>query len=89
MREEPVVPGLVYSGTKVKVEGSSNDDAYSVAPAAPIAATKVTVEKGGQIVSQQQYGEQGQLNKAHGKIGRNDPCWCGSGKKYKKCHYPN
>jgi len=20
------------------------------------------------------------------KIGRNDPCWCGSGKKYKKCH---
>jgi uncharacterized protein YecA (UPF0149 family) len=29
------------------------------------------------------------LGKAHGKIGRNDPCWCGSGKKYKKCHYPN
>ncbi|MBI2074375.1 MAG: preprotein translocase subunit SecA [Candidatus Levybacteria bacterium] len=24
-----------------------------------------------------------------GKLGRNDPCWCGSGKKYKKCHYPN
>jgi len=23
------------------------------------------------------------------KIGRNDPCWCGSGKKYKRCHYPN
>ncbi len=22
----------------------------------------------------------------HPKIGRNDPCWCGSGKKYKKCH---
>jgi preprotein translocase subunit SecA len=21
------------------------------------------------------------------KIGRNDPCYCGSGKKYKKCHY--
>lgn len=21
-----------------------------------------------------------------GKIGRNDPCWCNSGKKYKKCH---
>ena len=21
-----------------------------------------------------------------GKIGRNEPCWCGSGKKYKKCH---
>jgi len=23
---------------------------------------------------------------AQGKIGRNDPCWCGSGKKYKRCH---
>ena len=22
----------------------------------------------------------------HEKIGRNDPCWCGSGKKFKKCH---
>ncbi len=22
------------------------------------------------------------------KLGRNDPCWCGSGKKYKKCHRP-
>ena len=19
-------------------------------------------------------------------LGRNDPCWCGSGKKYKRCH---
>ena len=23
------------------------------------------------------------------KLGRNEKCWCGSGKKYKKCHYPN
>lgn len=22
------------------------------------------------------------------KPGRNDACWCGSGKKYKKCHLP-
>jgi preprotein translocase subunit SecA len=22
----------------------------------------------------------------HDKIGRNDPCWCGSGKKFKRCH---
>ncbi|MDP2860948.1 MAG: preprotein translocase subunit SecA [bacterium] len=25
----------------------------------------------------------------HNKPGRNDPCWCGSGKKYKRCHYPS
>ena len=24
--------------------------------------------------------------RASPKIGRNDPCWCGSGKKFKKCH---
>jgi preprotein translocase subunit SecA len=23
---------------------------------------------------------------AHEKVGRNDPCWCGSGKKFKFCH---
>ena len=22
----------------------------------------------------------------HERVGRNDPCWCGSGKKFKKCH---
>jgi preprotein translocase subunit SecA len=22
----------------------------------------------------------------HEKVGRNDPCWCGSGKKFKRCH---
>ena len=25
--------------------------------------------------------------RAREKVGRNDPCWCSSGKKYKKCHY--
>ena len=50
--------------------------------------TKVTIEREG-IVTQQVYGEKGQLTKPHGKIGRNDPCYCGSGKKYKRCHYPN
>ena len=22
----------------------------------------------------------------HKDVGRNDPCWCGSGKKFKRCH---
>ncbi len=26
--------------------------------------------------------------KSEKTMGRNDPCWCGSGKKWKKCHYP-
>ncbi|MEO8594182.1 MAG: SEC-C metal-binding domain-containing protein [Candidatus Solibacter sp.] len=30
--------------------------------------------------------ENGTFEHEHPKVGRNDPCWCGSGKKYKKCH---
>jgi len=26
------------------------------------------------------------IRRAQPKIGRNDPCHCGSGKKFKKCH---
>jgi uncharacterized protein YecA (UPF0149 family) len=26
------------------------------------------------------------VRRDHPKVGRNDPCPCGSGKKYKKCH---
>jgi len=26
------------------------------------------------------------LAKGGPKVGRNEPCWCGSGKKYKRCH---
>ena len=50
--------------------------------------TKVKIERNG-IVTEQVYGAQGQVGHVHGKIGRNDPCYCGSGKKYKRCHYPN
>jgi preprotein translocase subunit SecA len=30
--------------------------------------------------------QQGQAVNEHKDLGRNDPCWCGSGKKFKKCH---
>ncbi len=41
-----------------------------------------TAGDGGRTVS-----ESGAVVKPeHEKIGRNDPCWCGSGKKYKRCH---
>jgi preprotein translocase subunit SecA len=31
-------------------------------------------------------GASASAGEATNKIGRNDPCWCGSGKKYKRCH---
>ena len=33
-------------------------------------------------------GEKSKIKDVTKKLGRNDPCWCGSGKKWKKCHYP-
>jgi preprotein translocase subunit SecA len=30
--------------------------------------------------------EKGELRRSPNKVGRNDPCPCGSGKKYKHCH---
>jgi len=51
------------------------------------ATTKVTIERDGQVISSQSLDPQGSIK--HQKIGRNDPCHCGSGKKWKKCHYPN
>ena len=56
---------------------------------AKVGETKVTIERGGKVIGQETYGSSGELTKPHGKIGRNDPCYCGSGKKWKKCHYPN
>ncbi|CAN5844361.1 preprotein translocase subunit SecA [soil metagenome] len=35
---------------------------------------------GGMVITQQR------VTSEHEKLGRNDPCWCGSGKKFKKCH---
>ena len=43
------------------------------------AATNAASPGNGEVVETVVKGE-------HDDIGRNDPCWCGSGKKYKKCH---
>jgi len=43
-----------------------------------------------QSAQQQLKRQQAAGNNQHPKkLGRNDPCWCGSRKKYKKCHYPS
>ena len=39
-------------------------------------------------VEKSSQGEKKVSPKTENKLGRNDPCWCGSGKKWKNCHYP-
>jgi preprotein translocase subunit SecA len=48
--------------------------ARAAATAGAGAGAATTVSTGQRVVSAEQ------------RVGRNDPCWCGSGKKYKKCH---
>lgn len=47
------------------------------------------VKKADSVINKDKLGRQAELGNNPAKLGRNDPCWCGSGKKYKKCHYPN
>ena len=41
---------------------------------------------GGDVLDQPVRRQTGTVRRERPKIGRNDPCWCGSGKKYKACH---
>ncbi|HJX59076.1 MAG TPA: preprotein translocase subunit SecA [Patescibacteria group bacterium] len=62
-------------------------------PEIPLAQARENIDKSdttglaGDAQETAQSGEPAFAEKS--KIGRNDPCWCGSGKKWKKCHYPN
>ncbi len=58
-----------------------------------IGVTPQQVEQPKNVAINQPASEVGEESQSkisnHKKIGRNNPCWCGSGKKYKKCHFPN
>ncbi|MBD0306496.1 MAG: preprotein translocase subunit SecA, partial [Nitrospiraceae bacterium] len=48
--------------------------------AQPAAPSRMVLNRGEEPAAQQT------VHRDHDKVGRNDPCPCGSGKKYKKCH---
>jgi preprotein translocase subunit SecA len=58
-----------------------------VAGRGPAPASAVAVAEQAQDQGQALPSVSGQVVKTeHEKLGRNDPCWCGSGKKFKLCH---
>jgi preprotein translocase subunit SecA len=68
------------AGTTGAVTSTGGNGGYgtpAAAQGAPAMAVQPQVAQG-PVAVQQRHVEQ--------KLGRNDPCWCGSGKKYKKCH---
>jgi preprotein translocase subunit SecA len=72
---------VAYSGGTAENQPSALQEvvATSGASASDVAAAGAGSPGNGEVVETVVKGE-------HDDIGRNDPCWCGSGKKYKKCH---
>jgi preprotein translocase subunit SecA len=78
------VPALQYTG------GSAEDQPSALAQARQGAVPAAVVEQGGPAYAEDEEGleqavETRRVDERE-QIGRNDPCWCGSGKKFKKCH---
>lgn len=90
---ERVAPALVESqphiyGKLVELLAEDVKEAAMTADtaAAIIKPTQVVVEAFDAAVSGKRPGEKQGTVIAEAKVGRNEPCPCGSGKKYKKCH---
>jgi preprotein translocase subunit SecA len=62
-------------------ESLTGADAIAAAGGGVAGGAVATALGGGGAVATQQ-----RVTSERDKIGRNEPCWCGSGKKYKKCH---
>ncbi|MGZ4397525.1 MAG: preprotein translocase subunit SecA [Gaiellaceae bacterium] len=76
---EPSAAALTYEH-----ESFAGSDAIAAA-----GATAGVVGGGGSVATAPAPARQTQQQRIASdreKIGRNDPCWCGSGKKFKKCH---
>ena len=61
-------------------ETSAGADAIAAAGAGAATAVAAPPARSSALPTQQQV-----VNE-HKDVGRNDPCWCGTGKKFKKCH---
>jgi len=72
---------LAYSGGTAENQPSALQEvvATSGTPPSEVAAAGAASPAGGEVVETVVKGDKE-------NIGRNDPCWCGSGKKFKKCH---
>ncbi|HET9161823.1 MAG TPA: preprotein translocase subunit SecA [Solirubrobacterales bacterium] len=74
---------LAYSGGSLENQPSALQEvaAASGASAVDVAAAQAAGPNSGGFETVETV-----VNDDKENIGRNDPCWCGSGKKYKKCH---
>ncbi len=91
------IPSFAAAGSSTRAGRVSYSGGQSAAGAGALAAAAADAGLSAGGSAAQAFGENGQeaealpvveqrvLDDEH-QVGRNDPCWCGSGKKYKKCH---
>ncbi len=95
----PAIPAFAATGSATQAGRISYSGGSSAAGAAALAAAAAAAGAPGAPQGAGAYpGEDGELEPVavpvveqrvvddEHQVGRNDPCWCGSGKKYKKCH---
>ncbi len=82
-------PSFAAAGSSTRAGRVSYSDGHSAAGAGALAAAAAAAGQGygedGSELEAMPVVEQRVLDEEH-QVGRNDPCWCGSGKKFKKCH---
>jgi preprotein translocase subunit SecA len=78
--EQPALEPVEAPHGELQYEHETSAGADAIAAAGAGSATAVAAPPAPTPRSQ------GPAVNEHKDIGRNDPCWCGSGKKYKKCH---
>ncbi len=81
-----VTPAVSSGGSATATSGATVTTTTQLLPGlAPQTPKNVQLQKGDETVSAAPARALGQPPDGD-KIGRNDPCWCGSGKKFKRCH---
>jgi preprotein translocase subunit SecA len=80
--------GLDYSGGTAEAQPSALEQVAAAAGAGTATAGGAVDMAASQAAGPNGGGDvvETVVKDEHDKLGRNDPCWCGSGKKYKKCH---
>ena len=81
-----VTPAVSSGGSATATSGATVTTTTQVLPGlSPQTPRNVQLQKGDERIDSGPAKAAGQAPDGH-KIGRNDPCYCGSGKKYKRCH---
>ena len=90
---DEMVQDIKFDVVKLLMHATKRDEGVSRKETAKITDTTLQDKTAIELVDGKLSPKEGGINKTivndTPKIGRNDPCPCGSGKKYKNCHGKN